>query len=88
MKDAAITWGRILELAAALDGFRAGAEDRLELARLVIEFDRDIVRHPLREQAGDAPREPQEPRERLDEEPGVADAADPDTRLVRDQSAQ
>jgi hypothetical protein len=53
MKDAEIVWARILDLASAVTaGHAANVDAHLALARMVLEFDRDVVRGPLRGRAG------------------------------------
>ena len=53
MIDVKRTWACIVDLAATIDdpASGAGADEQLALARLVLDFHRDVVRHPLRERA-------------------------------------
>jgi hypothetical protein len=50
MHNAGASWWQIVELARMLDerGHESGTEQQVMLARLVLSFDRTVVKHPLR----------------------------------------
>jgi hypothetical protein len=50
MHNAGASWWQIVELARSLDerSHESGIEQQVMLARLVINFDRTVVKHPVR----------------------------------------
>jgi hypothetical protein len=55
MHNAGASWWQIVELARMLDerGHESGTEQQVMLARLVLSFDRTVVKHPVRSPASE-----------------------------------